>query len=337
MSIEFIDGFEQDVNFFSEKWDVTSSNAAAGGAGRFGGLCASYQNQPLILTSNQLSAQQTRTVGFAWKFQASSNNNPFFLFQDSGTTQVDLRLTATNQLQVTRAGTNLGNSGSNIIPTNTWIYIEFQATISATVGAVIVKVWSGPSPGTWISLSGINTQNTGNASMNGLSFPNAGYGMQCDDFYCLNPNGTVNNTFLGESQIFTTLPTGDDASFKQWTPSAGTNHYANVSDQPQDGDTTYNGSQTVGNIDLFTFPSISPTGPIICCQSVLTVRKDATGTRSVQEQCKSGATVFNGTNIFPLGSSYGMFREIRENDPNTTAQWTVANLNAAEFGIKLVA
>lgn len=337
MSLEFMDGFEHDRGYYAMKWDSTSSNGGAAVAGRFGGYGIGFQNNPLYLTQNQLTSVATRTIGFAFYWNASgSATNQMVMFTDGGSTQTDLRLqTPAGYLVVTRNGTVLATS-TQALPQNAWVYIEFQVTIGTTTGAYTVKVWSGPSPGTWLTASSVNTQATGNATTNGITFPNMGYLSYLDDLYVLNSSGSVNNTFLGESRIYTSMPSGDDASYKTWTPSAGTNHYANVSETPQDTDTTYNATGVIGNIDLFTYPSVTPSGAIFGVQSCLTFRKDDVGARTVSEQCKSGATVYTGSGVFSPSSSYLMFRQLRETDPNTSAAWVTANLNAAEFGIKLI-
>ena len=106
---------------------------------------------------------------------------------------------------------------------------EYEATIaSGTGGSANVHV-NGSSV---ISLTGVNTQATANPSANQvLLTSNFGVNnINCDDLYVLNTSGSVNNDFLGECRVWMSLPTGDDARFKQWTPSTGTSHFANLDD-----------------------------------------------------------------------------------------------------------
>lgn len=336
MSIEFIDGFDHynNITNLQRKW--TSSSQANFVAGRFGGN-AMYpwpQSQPVALGG--LSNQATRVIGFALYIPSISVGTPsgvgniIFNFMDGSTIQVSLGF-SNGYFVVSRGGSTVLGTMSTPATGNQWVYVELSVTINSTTGAYNLRM-AGTSV---LSGSSVNTQNSGNAYTNGIQFPNALNSWYFDDLYLLNSLGTVNNTFLGECQIFTSLPSGDDASNKQWTPSAGTNHYANVSDNPPDDDTTYNSSGTVAQIDLFTFPSITPSGAIVCVQDVITARKDSTGPRTISDQCKSGATIFTGSSAFSPGSVYGMFMQIREQDPNTSAAWTLTNLNAAEFGIKL--
>jgi hypothetical protein len=218
---------------------------------------------------------------------------------------------------------------------NVWYYFEFQATIHASAGAVTLKVSDAGVTTTWASASGVNTQTTANATTNGVRFANAGYPVTIDDFYCLNSSGSVNNTFLGECRILTGLPNVDGSSL-QWTPSAGTSHFAMVDETNPNDDTDYVSSATVGQIDLLGIPDIAPSGPILGVQSVLCARKDDVGLRQIADQCKSGATTATGATV-TLNTTYGMSRQIRETDPATGAAWTAAGVNAAEFGIKVIA
>lgn len=67
----------------------------------------------------------------------------------------------------------------------------------------------------------------------------------------------------------------------------------------------------------------------------MTARKDQAGPRSIAGATKSGTSTTIGPAIV-LPSAYGMLRQIQETDPNTSAGWTVANVNTAEFGARVV-
>jgi hypothetical protein len=94
---------------------------------------------------------------------------------------------------------------------------------------------------------------------------------------------------------------------------------------------------TPGDIDLFGFPTL-PAGAqnISALDNVLRARKDDAGTRSIATQIHSGATDSTGATI-PLSTSYQYVDTIDETDPNTSAAWTVSNLNAATLGYKEIA
>lgn len=331
MALEFMDGFDHynSGTNYARKWDTTSTGMGPV-AGRFGGTAANTQNNPATLIQGQLASVATRVVGFAFQIFPSIATNPWLQLTDAGTTQLDLRLTATAQIQVTRNGTVLGTS-TLTLTTGIWYYLEFKATIDPTAGSYEVRV----NGANWVSGTGANTRNTTNSSMNGIKFPNAGFPTIIDDLYILNTSGSANNNFLGECRILTNLPTGDGAS-TTWTTSTGTSHFALVDEANPNDDTDYNYSNTSGQIDLYTYASIANTGTIAAVQTVLTARKDDIGTRQIAEQCRSGGTTYTGPTTQTLGSAYLMYREIRETDPATGAAWTTTGVNAAQFGVKVV-
>jgi hypothetical protein len=88
-------------------------------------------------------------------------------------------------------------------------------------------------------------------------------------------------------------------------------------------------------VDRYTYPAV-PASAIYAAAVNLRAEKDDAGARSIRAQVKSGATIAdNGTDLPLSDGSYVGFQSVFETDPNTSAQWTVANLNAAEAGIKL--
>jgi hypothetical protein len=65
-------------------------------------------------------------------------------------------------------------------------------------------------------------------------------------------------------------------------------------------------------------------------------KKDDSGTRSICSVTRSGGSDTDGATQ-ALSTSYLCYREISVTDPNTAAAWTRANLNSAEFGVKVAA
>ncbi len=102
------------------------------------------------------------------------------------------------------------------------------------------------------------------------------------------------------------------------------------------GEDTYLSSNTVGDISRFTFPAITASS-IKAAVINLRARKDDVSTRSVRGAIKSGATLGDtGTDLI-LSQTYQTLQGISEVDPATSAAYTQAGFNAAEFGIKTTA
>lgn len=334
MSLEFIEGFDHDAGQIGRKWDPTSSTGSAV-AGRFGGNASNTQNNPLVLTGAQLASVTTRILGAAFKFGSLGSGTTLVQFADAGTIQIDFRsATGTGQLYtVTRNGTLLATSTINML-TGQWYYIEFKVTIgSGTAGSVVTRI----NGVTDINLTGVNTQFTANPTTNGLVFPNPSFQVVIDDLYVLNTSGSVNNTFLGECRIVTTLPSADSATNLQWGATPGPTHYSAVNDNPPNDDTNYVSSATAGQLDTYKY-SVSTTGPIVALQNVLCARKDDVGTRTIAAEYRSsGGSNYTGGNSFSPASSYLMYRQIYETDPATGSAWALAAVTGGEFGINCVA
>ena len=339
MSLEFMDGFDHYQSFGGDqaKWDPSSGGSATQNPGRFGGNCINTQ---LVLTSTQLSNQPTRILGFAMQLpnRPGGNNQTggyqWISFFDGITEQVRFGIDYDLSLWVTRdpgnTNVSLGHKTGAQFALSTWVYVEIKLTVHPTAGAFDVHV-----NGTSIySASNINTQASGNAYSNGLSI-NQSISALVDDCFVLNTLGSVNNNFLGDCQILTSLPSSDGSN-TGLTPKSGTTHYTQVNETDPDNDTTYNASSTVGATDTYHFATISPgAGAAIAgVQTVLDARKDSTGTRAIAGATKSGSATTAGANQ-PLNANYLMYRQIQETDPNTSAAWTVAGVNAAEFGARI--
>lgn len=99
------------------------------------------------------------------------------------------------------------------------------------------------------------------------------------------------------------------------------------------GDVAYISSNTPGVISDFAHQPLSLSGIIEGVIHMSYARKDDAGTRQVAQVCLSSGTTEVSTTI-SLGNNYQYYLDILEQDPNTTAQWTVSGLNAATFGVK---
>jgi hypothetical protein len=341
--LEFIDGFDHYSNAtgLRRKWD---SNSAQNGtmsfvAGRFGGNATAWSagGTPLSLSQGQLAAVQTRIVGFAMQLSTLVEGWTFFQFLDGSNTQVDLRFHSNGQIYVTRNGTVLGSSTYSV-QTGAWFYLEVQATISTTTGAIQVNVSSAANAGTWISLSNVNTQATSNATTNGVAWqsPAANPMAYTDDVYILNTSGSTNNAFLGEVRVATLFPTADGTNL-QFTPDSGTAHFSRVNETTPDDDTSYVYSSTPGQIDTYAVTAL-PAKPVFGVQITLTARKDDASVRSICAEYRRGGTNYDGANTFVLTSNYTVSRQLYDTDPaNAGAAFTSTGINAAEFGVKCVA
>jgi hypothetical protein len=101
-----------------------------------------------------------------------------------------------------------------------------------------------------------------------------------------------------------------------------------------DSDTSYIASATPGDRQTFDFPNLGTTGTVRAVQITTMARKDDAGTRTLASVVRRGTTNYDGTAV-PLSASYIAVDYVYEQDPSTSAAWTVTNIDAGEFGVKV--
>lgn len=250
----------------------------------------------------------------------------------SGTQQVRLNVAQNGSIEARRGdGTLLGSSAAGVLSGDgTWYTIEAKFIIDNTSGSVVVKV----NGTTVLNLTSIDTQNSANASADVIAF---GWGT-IDEIIVMDGTGTDNNDFIGEHRIETLRAVANGAT-NDFTPSAGAN-WENVDENPPDGDSTYNESNTVNHVDLYDVASMSlfTTGEAIeAVQVWSTVRKTSATARTVRNLLRSGTTNYEGTDKNPTENYDTKFFDIWEQDPDTAAAWTEAGVNAIQVGLKVQA
>lgn len=171
---------------------------------------------------------------------SSTSNVSLFQFIDGSTVQVTVFVTPTGQIAVFRGGftggTLLGTSSSSI-SFSAYHEIELHLKISTTTGVVVVRV----DGTTVLSLSGQNTQSTGNATFNGFLIGNtvstSNVSIDFDDVVMNDTTGSFNNTFTGIAQILCNLP-NSNGTLNNWTSAFATflnNHGYVVGETFSDG------------------------------------------------------------------------------------------------------
>jgi hypothetical protein len=334
MALRFCDGFEGYTSlaalakFWTFQSDLTSIATANP---RYGSNHLAMYGLVDILYV-QLDDQATWIVGFAFHATTDFTNNAIILsFWDTATTQIELRTMTGGALQVTRNGTILGTSALGVLAANQYFYIELKVTIHNSTGSYDVHV----NESSVLSDSGVDTQNTANATANQVRFTGYNsYAWDLDDVYICDGTGSApQNDFLGDSKVLAYIgnAAGDSTQF---TPSAGSN-YENVDDTDPDDDTTYNSSSTVSHLDLYNIPAATITGTIFGIQVSNYMRKDDAGARVVKNAIKAGTTTSYGSNE-SLTDTYTYYHTIWENNPDDASPFEDADIDALQLGAEIV-
>jgi hypothetical protein len=145
-----------------------------------------------------------------------------------------------------------------------------------------------------------------------------------------NPN--TQYTDVGDVGIFAIYPRADVDT--QWTALTGPNRYAMVNEAPPDGDASYIYSDTPTQIQTFYYQTVATfAGQIKGAQLSIFARKDNEGSRAIVDCAGSGSYV--GTVNFYLGDSYYYHTFPYDIDPVSGLSWTVALINAGDYGVQL--
>lgn len=347
MTLVFIDGAQgYNTAQATRKWGAFAAavNATSGRRGGPGIRASNWSNsvtatKPAVGNTSSFTGNATWIMGFAFKVAAlpSATRTLLLLYNATVAEQVIIKLTATGTLAAYRGplgGTLLGTSTA-VLTAGVYAYLEVKVLISDTVGTVEIRK-DGISI---LTLTGLDTQNGAGGTIASFGFlgpDSEAATIDIDDVYACNGAGAApQNNFLGDCRVDTTFPNAA-GNLSQWTPSAGSN-WQNVDEDPADDDVTYNFASVAATRDLYALPDIAPTtGTVFGVAVNMQVRKDDAAARTFRDLVRSGSTNFPGGLTHTAAATYNMFTEVHETDPNTSAAWTIANINLAEFGIDLV-
>ena len=276
-------------------------------------------------------------------FHGGSSLSPedtWFQFYDPATSaQCCVTFTSTDGLLRAYTGgkTTLLGTSSTAMTADAWHVLEIRVQITSTT-AGIIEVWQ---DGTRvINFSGDNTSTT-TASVQSVAIGHFGNLLNStvgsyiafDDIAINDTAGTVNNGRPGDGRVVLLAPNGAGSS-TQWVR-GGTDtgaNYSQVNELPPSM-TQYVGSSTVGNRDLYALADLTVSVQSINVVELLTLAQNSdTGGGSIGPTLKSGATVSENAAV-SLGTSAGYVTSRWETDPNTSAAWTAAAVNALEAGV----
>lgn len=330
MTLLYMDGFEtQDATRY-----VSGATIGYGAGTRFSyGHCVDVFrpafNKPLG------STETTLIIGHATK--TNNYQHGIYFYGDSGTViNISVIFLENGAIDVRR-----GNSGAALLtsapagsfPTTAWFYAEVKIVFANSGGTAEVRI----NGGAVCSATGLDTNNstTVGTDMVAMINPNAGGNRQIDDFYICNGSGSVNNDFLGDVRVATLAPSGNGTS-SQLTGSDGnsTDNYLLVDESPYNT-SDYVGSATSGQKDSYAMADLpGSASSVLAVQQVATLIKTDAGAIQAKHLIRSGGTNYT-TSGFNLSTGYVTYLYVREQDPNTSAAWTVANVNAHEAGIEV--
>ncbi len=325
MALVFTDGF--DAKDYARKWAynlaATTSTTTRYGAGA--SLAFTSSNGYIFRTFSPITDMY---VGFAFMFTSSSGYDIVRLYGDSNQTE-NIHITpesysGSNKIGVYRG---LNTLGTFTLQYNVWYYIEIYAKIDATAGALQVNV----NGANVVSYSG-NTLNGTNTSTDGLWLLQSGT-CYFDDLYVCDNTGTTNNTFLGEVRVQLLLPNGAGTT-TQLAPTGSATNYVNVSEVP-DSTSTYNSSATTGQRDTYAMSdALAADTTILGVQQNMVAATAGSGQGPLKSALQLNGTLYYGPTVLP-STSFAWYGNMYQQNPNTAAAWTVADVDGLEAGAEV--
>ncbi len=335
MALRFIDGMlhYSVPSQLGDKYSAFNNGSMSSMTGRRSSTTALKMGAANDFISLTLDNQQTWILGFAYQMQGNESSLLLQANDSAANNQLAVVITTAGALQLLRGGqfgTVLATS-SNAIPHNVWNYIEIKMTIASSGGTFEVRV----NESVWVTYSG-NTQSSTNANANYLQLKGRYSYCAYMDVYLCDGTGSRNNTYLGDCRVDTVRPNAA-GSYTGCTPQGSASNYANVNETTLDSDSSYNYSNTAGTQDSFTFTSLTAiTGTIFGVQSNVAADKDDAGSRTIAPTTRVSSTDYAGTTQ-SVSTSYLYYKQIWEQNPNASANWTSTTINASEFGYKVIA
>ncbi|QIV65771.1 hypothetical protein Cp1R7AA1_114 [Mesorhizobium phage Cp1R7A-A1] len=338
MGLALIDGFD----------DYASSAGGDGGSDSvwvgFGGAPVSTYITGLLGSGRALNLVGANNTGgrnrnfapavgdtaiLSFRFKASQFGQ-FALFGFGG---IFAKTTSGGQIQICRGGFDTNNNtvilfSSGNLAVNTPYFIEVKLTGKTSGGSLELFV----DGNSWGTFSG-QTQTFNGISSVQLGGGQSGQTWAYDDLYVLNDVADVR---LGDMKVVTLLANADTAD-ADWTPSTGTDGYA-VIDDDQANTSDYLSASNAGDLSLFDFANLGFSPATVAGIAIETLgKKSDAGTTTIRNVVKSGSAVANGTTR-SLGTAFGyQAQDIFATDPNTSAAWTGAAIDALKAGIERVA
>jgi hypothetical protein len=290
-------------------------------------------------------SQATVIVGFGFYLSAlPATRAAIAVLGDGGTgattTQVALQVNADGTLTVARndadtvgiattaAGVALGSSTA-ALSALTWYHGAIKVTFHGSTGTVEVRIDGAP----WVTVTGADTVYTANASADRVALGAVGMTAYFDDaFQADGAAGSVTD-FPGRVSVHSKIASAGDGASAEFVPASGTDNGAMVDDATPDDDSTYNAATAAGEVDTYAFGALGVTGTVVGVQVCNYARKTDVDPCDVRAVARVDGVEYFG-DVVAAPEDYAVLRQVFEENPDTSAAWTVTEVDASEFGLE---
>jgi len=358
MGVLFQDGFDgytADADL-SDRWDTVNAaefDLETTGGRWGGGSVRLFDDSALSLFKNFEHTPDGDEICFGMNikyrsaFDVSTGGEPLLYFWGGdGSVNCSLWIDTTGHLYVRRGTTSTtAGTATTALSLDTWHWVEIRLKLNQEAASDgEVEVYLDDTQEINTTTADLTADASSDGDLRGVSIygpdVSASEGIQMDDFVIWKLSGNAPNTFpLGPSRIQTLFVDGDGTT-SDGTPSGGGANWDELDEFPSDG-TTYNAFSTGGDLDLYTVDDMGVIPETVHNVAVKTrARATSTKDKDYIGIAKSGSTTgdaANGGMIAPLSDTGWRETDFHfPTNPDTAAEWTSAQLDAAEFGVKNV-
>lgn len=230
--------------------------------------------------------------------------------------------------------------GNILFPADTWIVLEFYVLIGAS-GELTTKI-NGTTDATY---SG-DTDYTNLENLRSLYFINrpliniaTSTYFYLDDIAINDTVGDYENSWIGLGGTFWLKPTADGTT-NDWTPSAGSDNYAMVDEVPPNT-TDYVQALDAADLDLYALQDCPDyIARVRLVQVMYRAALVTSGSNDLRDVVRTGGANFEGDTytVVPIIPSFTLYKGLTHYiNPDTEAEWEVAEVDALEAGFEIVA
>lgn len=265
---------------------------------------------------------------------------------DGATAQIGWRNNGDGSISVyrgsTSAATLIGTTATGLVPfilgtptSADFKMIELEVVFATgATGSVKLRIGNVEV----LNISSVQTANSGTAQCTHVVLRSSGTSSLSeyyDDFYINDDSGSApHNTYYGEAFAVEKQVPNAVGNYTEWSRNTGSNNYQAVDDY-FNSDTDYVNSNTLNQRDSYNSADlVTASGTIVGVEHNMVIRKDDIAPRAVTPLYRTGGSDYLGTEVSATGT-YTLSLQRQILNPNTSAAWTVSEINALEHGIKL--
>lgn len=359
----FTGGFETNSNTAQVEWTVTNGSPSIETgtirSGTYAGEATASSGTPngWLYEFLTTAAKGPYYVRFAFRYHTLPTVSNFIFALNGGLTFAALQA-ADPAIQLNSDGTlslfNNTQVGSNSSPltADTWYYIEMDYDMTPAGGSQVLDARING-----VQFAGSSSLTLNRAVRSFIIASNTFFGTDTtadiffDDIAFNDNTGSFQNTYPGDGHVIRLFPNaaGDVNTFGTQTggTAGAANNYTRVDEVTPDGATTFNGSNTLNQEDLYnvTDSGIGASDTVNVVQLNdwhRTNSASAEATYKLEIEKTSGGTILQGTAVTPTATAFkanknalpNLSQLITYTDPDGSA-WTKSTLDSMQIGAKI--